>query len=181
MVRGELSSIPATPIADNLPLFIYNTGATHTTRAYPQEAQPMMLVRHVIKDREPYSMNASATVQDAAEFMASRNIGAVCVVDDAGKLLGVFSERDVLRRVVVLRRDPLTVKVGDVTSELRAVINCDETPHQALERMDVIGTRHLPVVDGERWVGMLSMRDLMRVELGEQGDEIKLLHEYIQH
>jgi CBS domain-containing protein len=173
--------IPAIPIADNLPLFIYNTRAFLTTRAYPQEAQPMMLIRHVIKDREPYSMNASATVQDAAEFMASRNVGAVCVVDDAGKLLGVFSERDVLRRVVVLRRDPSSVKVGDVTSELRAVINCDETPHQALERMDAIGTRHLPVVDGERWVGMLSMRDLMRVELGEQGDEIKLLHEYIQH
>jgi CBS domain-containing protein len=141
----------------------------------------MMLVRHVISNREPYSMKASATVQDAAEFMASRNVGAVCVVDDSGKLMGVFSERDVLRRVVVSRRDPTEVKVGEVTSELRAVINCDETPHQALERMELIGTRHLPVVDGERWVGMLSMRDLMRVELSEQGDEIKLLHEYIQH
>jgi CBS domain-containing protein len=140
----------------------------------------MMLVRHVIRDREPYSMKASASVQDAAEFMATRNVGAVCVVDDSGKLLGVFSERDVLRRVVVLRRDPSSVKVGEVTSELRAVINCDETPHQALERMELIGTRHLPVVEGERWVGMLSMRDLMRVELSEQGDEIKLLHEYIQ-
>ncbi len=141
----------------------------------------MMLVRHVIRDREPYSMKASASVQDAAEFMAERNVGAVCVVDDSGKLLGVFSERDVLRRVVVPRRDAASVKVGEVLSELRAVINCDETPHQALERMELIGTRHLPVVDGERWVGMLSMRDLMRVELGEQGDEIKLLHEYIQH
>lgn len=141
----------------------------------------MMLVRHVISDREPYSMKASATVQDAAEFMAARNVGAVCVVDEGGKLLGVFSERDILRRVVVSRRDPTTVTVGEVTSELRAVINCDETPHQALERMELIGTRHLPVVDGERWVGMLSMRDLMRVELSEQGDEIKLLHEYIQH
>ena len=141
----------------------------------------MMLVRHVISNREPYSMKASATVQYAAEFMAARNVGAVCVVDDSGKLLGVFSERDVLRRVVVLRRDPTAVTVGEVTSELRAVINCDETPHQALARMELIGTRHLPVVDGERWVGMLSMRDLMRVELSEQGDEIKLLHEYIQH
>jgi CBS domain-containing protein len=140
----------------------------------------MMLVRHVISNREPYSMKASATVQDAAEFMAARNVGAVCVVDDNGKLMGVFSERDVLRRVVVLRRDPAEVKVGEVTSELRAVINCDETPHQALERMELIGTRHLPVVDGERWVGMLSMRDLMRVELSERGDEIKLLHEYIE-
>ncbi len=141
----------------------------------------MMLIRHVIKDREPYSINATATVQEAAEFMASRNVGAVCVLDDAGKLLGVFSERDVVRRIVVVKRDPSKVILGDVLSELRAVINCDETPHQALERMEVIGTRHLPVVDGERWVGMLSMRDLMRVELSEQGDEIKLLHEYIQH
>jgi CBS domain-containing protein len=140
-----------------------------------------MLIRDVIRNREPYSMKATATVQEAAEFMASRNVGAVCVVDESGKLLGVFSERDVLRRVVILHRDPASVRVGEVTSDLRAVIRCDETPHQALERMELIGTRHLPVVDGERWVGMLSMRDLMRVELSEQGDEIKLLHEYIQH
>jgi hypothetical protein len=58
------------------------------------------------------------------------------------------------------------------------VIRCDETPHQALERMEQIGT------DTCRWStarmgGMLSMRDLLRVELSEQGDELKLLHEYI--
>jgi CBS domain-containing protein len=141
----------------------------------------MMLIKDVIRNREPYSMKPSASVQDAAEFMASRNIGAVCIVDEGGKLLGVFSERDVVHRVVLQKRDPASLQVGDVTSELRAVIRCDETPHQALERMELIGTRHLPVVDGERWVGMLSMRDLMRVELSEQGDEIKLLHEYIQH
>jgi len=140
-----------------------------------------MLIRDVIRNREPYSMKASASVQEAAEFMASRNVGAVCVVDEGGKLLGVFSERDVVKRVVLQKRDPASLRVGEVTSELRAVIRCDETPHQALERMELIGTRHLPVVEGERWVGMLSMRDLMRVELSEQGDEIKLLHEYIQH
>jgi CBS domain-containing protein len=141
----------------------------------------MMLIRDVIRNREPYSMKPSASVQEAAEFMAARKIGAVCVVDDSGKLLGVFSERDVVNRVILEKHDPVSLQVGDVTSELRAVIRCDETPHQALERMELIGTRHLPVVDGERWVGMLSMRDLMRVELSEQGDEIKLLHEYIQH
>lgn len=140
-----------------------------------------MLIRDVIRNREPYSLNATASVQEAAEFMATRNVGAVCVVDEAGKLLGVFSERDVVRRVVVQQRDPAKLRVCDVLSDLRAVIRCDETPHQALERMELIGTRHLPVVDGERWVGMLSMRDLMRVELSEQGDELKLLHEYIQH
>ena len=140
-----------------------------------------MLIKDVIRSREPYSTKATATVQEAAEFMAARNIGAVCVLDDDGKLLGVFSERDVLNRIVVPGRDPHTVTVGDVTSELRAVIRCDETPHQALERMELNGIRHLPVVDGERWVGMLSIRDLLRVEIGEQGDELKLLHEYIQH
>ncbi|HEX6647936.1 MAG TPA: CBS domain-containing protein [Pyrinomonadaceae bacterium] len=140
-----------------------------------------MLIRDVIRNREPYSTKASATVQEVAEFMAERNIGAVCVVDDRGRLLGVFSERDVMKRVVVAKRDPHAVTVGDVTSELRAVIQCDETPHLALERMEQIGSRHLPVLDGDRWVGMLSMRDLLRVEVGEQGDEIKLLHEYIQH
>ncbi len=138
-----------------------------------------MLIKDVIRDREPYSMSASATVMETAEFMASHKIGAVCVMDEEGRLMGVFSERDLLNRVVVPRRDPATLRLGEVTSELRAVIRCDETPHQALDLMDQIGSRHLPVVDGERWVGMLSMRDLMRVELSEQGDEIKLLHEYI--
>ena len=141
----------------------------------------MIFIRDVIRDREPYSLMASATVQEAAEFMAARRIGAVCVLDEDGKLLGVFSERDLLNRIVVQKRDPGAVKLGEVTSELRAVIRCDETPHQALERMELIGSRHLPVVEGERWVGMLSMRDLLRVELSEFGDEIKLLHEYISH
>jgi CBS domain-containing protein len=138
-----------------------------------------MLIKDVIRDREPYSMKATASVMEAAEFMAQRRIGAVCVLDDDGRLMGVFSERDLLNRVVVPRRDPATLSLGEVTSELRAVIRCDETPHQALERMEQIGSRHLPVVDGEKWVGMLSMRDLLRVELSEQGDELKLLHEYI--
>jgi CBS domain-containing protein len=125
-------------------------------------------------------MKATASVMEAAEFMAQRRIGAVCVMDDAGKLIGVFSERDLLNRVVVPRHDASTMKLGDVTSPLRAVIRCDETPQQALERMEEIGSRHLPVLDGEKWVGMLSMRDLLRVELSDKGDELKLLHEYIQ-
>ncbi len=66
-------------------------------------------------------------------------------------------------------------------SEPRAVIDCEDTPHDALERMEMVGSRHLPVVDGERFVGMLSMRDIMRVEISEQGAELQLLHEYIQH
>jgi len=65
-----------------------------------------MLIKDVIRNREPYSVRPTTTVLEAAEFMAERNIGAVCVVAEDGKLLGVFSERDVMKRVVVQRRDP---------------------------------------------------------------------------
>ena len=138
-----------------------------------------MFIRDVIRDREPYSLRASASVLDAAKFMAERRIGAVCVLDENGKLTGVFSERDLLNRVVVPRSDPDKLQLGEVASPVRAVIHCDETPHQALERMKEIGSRHLPVMDGEDWVGMLSIRDLLTVQLNEQGDELKLLHDYI--
>lgn len=138
-----------------------------------------MFIRDVIRDREPYSLRTSATVLDAARFMSERRIGAVCVLDEDGKLTGVFSERDLLNRVVVPMSDPATLPLGKVVSPIRAVISCDETPQQALDRMEEIGSRHLPVVDGEKWVGMLSMRDLLRVEVNEKGDELKLLHDYI--
>src|SRR3977135_2471683 len=105
-----------------------------------------MLIRDVIRDREPYSIKATTSVMEAAEFMEQR-------------MIGVFSERDLLNRVVVPRLDPAVIKLGEVMSPLRAVIRCDETPHQALERMELIGTRHLPVVEGRRGAGMLSMRD----------------------
>src|SRR6476620_3176050 len=105
------AAFAVTTVADNLTAFIYNSRANPYNLSISPGGSTMMLIRHVIRDREPYSMNASATVQDAAEFMAARNVGAVCVVDDGGKLLGVFSERDVLRRVVVLRRDQSSVKV----------------------------------------------------------------------
>jgi CBS domain-containing protein len=141
----------------------------------------LLTIRKVICDREPFSVSHTVTAMDAAEFMSSRNISAVCVLDDEGKLCGVFSERDMLRRVVVKGLDATKTAMREVMSVPRAVISCDETPHQALERMERAGVRHLPVVDGEKWIGMLSMRDLMRVELSEQGDEIKLLHEYISH
>ena len=141
----------------------------------------MTTIRHVVCNRESYSVRDTATAFDAADYMAERNIGAVCVLDAEDKLCGIFSERDLLKRVIVAHLDPANVPIRQVMSEPRAVIDCSETPHEALERMEQIGSRHLPVVDGEKFVGMLSMRDIMRVEISEQGAELQLLHEYIQH
>ena len=141
----------------------------------------MVTIKNVVCNREPYFVGDTATALDAAEYMASRNIGAVCVLDNEVRLCGIFSERDLLNRVVVRKLDPAQVPIRDVMSEPRAVIDCADTPHEALERMERIGSRHLPVVDGERFIGMLSMRDIMRVEISEQGAELQLLHEYISH
>jgi len=141
----------------------------------------MITIKRVVCDREPYFVPDSASALDAAEFMSSRNIGAVCVLDSNERLVGIFSERDLLKRVVVAGRDPRSVPIREVMSEPRAVIECDDTPHEALERMERVGSRHLPVMEGEKFVGMLSMRDIMRVEISEQGAELQLLHEYISH
>jgi CBS domain-containing protein len=141
----------------------------------------MITIKHVVCDREPYFVGDTATALDAADYMASRQIGAVCVLDSDEKLVGIFSERDLLNRVVARRLDPGSVPIREVMSEPRAVIECGDTPHEALERMEKVGSRHLPVVDGDKFIGMLSMRDIMRVELSEQGAELQLLHEYISH
>jgi CBS domain-containing protein len=111
--------------------------------------------------------------------MAERKVGGVCVLNADGRLVGILTERDLLNRIVLERRDPANVPIHEVMGELQAVIETTDTPHEALERMELIGRRHLPVVEGERWIGMLSMRDILRVEVSEQGDELKLLHEYI--
>jgi CBS domain-containing protein len=139
----------------------------------------MITIRNVIRDREPYSVRENVTVLEAAEYMAKRKVGGVCVLDEDGRLIGVLTERDLLNSIVLPRLDPANLPVSDAMSKVQAVIETTDTPVEALERMELIGRRHLPVVEGERWVGMLSMRDILRVEVNEQGDELKLLHEYI--
>lgn len=141
----------------------------------------MITIRDVIRDREPYSVRENVTVLEAAEYMAKRKVGGVCVLDQDGRLIGLLTERDLLNSIVLPRLDPANQQVSDAMSKVQAVIEMTDTPHEALERMELIGRRHLPVVEGERWVGMLSMRDILRVEVSEQGDELKLLHEYISH
>jgi CBS domain-containing protein len=143
--------------------------------------QVMITIRDVIREREPYSVRDDVSVLEAAEYMAKRKVGGVCVLDRNGRLLGILTERDLLNSIVLPCLDPASLTVKEVMGELKAVIETKDTPHEALERMELIGRRHLPVVEGERWVGMLSMRDILRVEVSEQGDELKLLHEYISH
>jgi CBS domain-containing protein len=125
-----------------------------------------------------FALQQTSAVAEAAQMMETHNIGIVAVLDGE-RLIGVFSERDVVRRVINRGRDPLTTAVGDVMTKNIVVASPDEDYQSAMRTMDHANIRHLPVVDGDRMVSMLSIRDLMRVDMERMTEEIRYLHEYI--
>lgn len=120
-----------------------------------------------IAGRRIISTSPQATVLEVCDLMVEEGVGAVVVLDE-GRLVGILSERDIVRRVAAKRRDPAATAVSDVmTSPVRTVTD-DVSTHAALEMMHKGGFRHLPLVDGAGQVlGMLSVRDLLRHRIEE--------------
>lgn len=130
------------------------------------------------KGTEVATTAPDATVLDAANLMNERRIGALCVVRGVD-LVGVFTERDILTRVVSARLDPATTKVADVMTS--PVITCGprgETDDCAAV-MSHKRIRHLPVMDGGKLVGMVSTGDLMALEATEKQAFIDDLYQYL--
>jgi CBS domain-containing protein len=120
------------------------------------------------------------SVRTAAERMTERNIGAVAVVE-AGTLAGVFSERDIMSRVVAKGLNPDSTEVSDVMTRELVVAAPSEDLHSAIQKMHSIGSRHLPVVDDGQLVGMLSIRDLLEVDERDQRARAKFLSELVTY
>ena len=110
--------------------------------------------------------------------MAADNVGIVAILD-ADPLCGVFSERDVVRKVVDRGLDPAETRVADVMTARLVVADADEDYQSAMQKMDQANIRHLPVVSGERLLSTLSIRDLMRVAIEDHDAEIEYLKEYL--
>ena len=125
-------------------------------------------------------LDADDKVREAARRMSERNIGAAAVVDE-GKLTGIFSERDLMTRVVAQGLNPDSTTVGDVMTRELVVIDPDENIDSAIERMHAIGSRHLPVVDEGKLVGMLSIRDLLEVDDADQRRKAKFLKDLVTY
>jgi CBS domain-containing protein len=122
-------------------------------------------------DRDVVAMPPDITVQEAVEDMAARNVGSVCVVSD-GRLVGLFTERDLLDRVVTPGRDPGRTKLSHVLTGNPLCLDADATVEDALRLIDERGLRHMPVVEGEGLVGVISIRDLTEFLVREQQGRI---------
>ena len=140
----------------------------------------MMTVRELVQNRSVYMIDKNATVQAAAEFMAVKNIGAVTVMDGS-LLVGIFSERDVINRVIAKGLRPETTLVSSVMTAELVVARADETNELCMRKMKQAGCRHLPVVDGDTLLGVISLRDLLLVDISEKDDKIEFLHNYMFH
>jgi CBS domain-containing protein len=121
-------------------------------------------VRSIVAGQSPITAPKTATVLDAAVLMKEKGKGALLVVDGT-RLIGIFTERDVVFRVVAARRDPATTRLAEVMTPQPETIHPNEPFVRALRIMHKGGFRHLPVVENEWPVGVVSARDALDEDL----------------
>jgi CBS domain-containing protein len=127
----------------------------------------------------PAAVSPDSTVLEAVEVMGEHLVGAVGVVKD-GKLLGIFTERDVMLRVVLRHRSPGETHVGDVMTAPVETITDDTTEENALVHMVERHVRHLPIVGADgRLKGMLSVRNVLEHRVDELARELHSLDQYL--
>lgn len=138
----------------------------------------MAKVKDVVHERETYTAAADQSVFDIAKYMVERNIGAVPVLRD-GRLVGIFSERDIMKRVVAESRDPRSTKVADIMTKNPVVVGSETSIDECMHLMKANNCRHLPICDGDRLKGLISLRDILAHEVAEKEDEARHLKAYI--
>jgi signal-transduction protein with cAMP-binding, CBS, and nucleotidyltransferase domain len=139
----------------------------------------MARISQILSGRDLYCVEEHQSVFEVASRMADLRVGAIVVLHD-GALCGIFSERDLMVRVVVAGRDPRTVAVREVMTSNPAAVDESATADEAMEIMHQHQCRHLPVLRQGRVVGLVSMRDLMYYDLDRKAEEIRHMREYIQ-
>lgn len=140
----------------------------------------MKLIKPLVQNRETVVVNVATTVVEAARLMSDKHIGAVPVLD-GGRLAGIFTERDVLARVVGAGVDPATTTVSSVMTTDLVTADVSETHDVCMRRMQQAHVRHLIVLDSGRLAGILSLRDLLGLEIDERDEAINLLNAYVHY
>jgi len=137
-----------------------------------------MRICDLIKDQESYQADLGHTVLETVRAMVELNIGAVPVLHN-GKLVGIFSERDLMKRVVAEGLDPSSTCMGEVMTDDPLTINTNDDLENCMTLMRCHNFRHLPVCHDGQLVGMVSLRDILLHDLNEKDDEVRMMRAYI--
>ncbi len=142
----------------------------------------MQTIRKILSEKgnEVWNTKPSATVYEALQLMADKDVGALPVVD-RDKLVGIFSERDYARKVILLGKTSRKTLVKEIMTPHVIFATPDMTNEQGLAIMSARRIRHLPVMEGETLIGMISIGDLVRSIMSEQKEMITQLEQYILH
>jgi CBS domain-containing protein len=138
----------------------------------------MKSIRAILSGQDTATVDRQTPVAEAARLMAARHVGAL-PISDGDEVVGIFTERDALNRIVAAGVDPARTPIGDVMSTTLVVADINESYETCLDRMRRAHIRHLIVLDHGRMAGILSMRDLMAVDLDEKDEALTLLNAYV--
>lgn len=137
-----------------------------------------MLISDLLKNQVTISAEPDQTVIEVATLMVEHNIGAVPVLS-GGNLAGIFSERDLMIRVVVGGKDPARTKVSQVMTEDPLTVAPNDSLETCMTLMKRHGFRHLPVCSGRELKGVISLRDILLQNLDEKDDEVRMMRAYL--
>jgi len=127
----------------------------------PEEILAYRPLKQILKPKALWSVGPADNVLTAAQVMADKNIGFLVVLDN-GAIVGVLSERDCVRRVVLAGKSPEATQVADIMVRNVITTNLEATFGDCMRLMHAHGIRHLPVLDNDKVVGVISVRDLLR-------------------
>lgn len=140
-----------------------------------------MLIAHVLREKGAtvHTLPADATFEEAARELDRRKVGALVVVDERGGIVGVFSERDLAREIARRGGACLGERAGSAMTRDVITVRPDETIDEGLARMTDRRVRHLPVVDGGKLVGIVSIGDLVKHRIAAVEAEAAAMQAYI--
>ena len=130
------------------------------------------------KGYDIWSIGPNASVYEAIELMAEKSVGALVVLED-DRTVGIISERDYARKVVLKERSSTETKVSEIMTTGIVYARLEQTVEECLSKMTEERIRHLPIQEGEKLVGMLSIGDLVKATIAEQQLLIEQLEHYI--
>ena len=135
-------------------------------------------IKDILKGREVFTVQSGSTIKDVVGYMASKGVGLVPVMQQE-KLIGVFSERDLVKRVIAKDKDLNSTMVNDVMSTNLVIAKVDESNESVLAKMKEAKTRHILIIDNDKLVGVLSLRDLLEIDLNQCKTTVEVLNNYI--